>query len=137
MSDELLFVYGTLRQGLVSPMDKLLARHCDFFTTASFQGTLYDVAGYPGVTESNNPANRVVGELYRVRRGRQLWPLLDHYEHCSSAFTKPHQYMRKKRRIMLADDEPLQAWIYLFNWKTGGLRKIASGDYLRYLQDNN
>lgn len=136
MSPELLFVYGTLRRDCISPMDSLLSRHCDFFAPARCQGTLYDIAGYPGVTASNNPHNHVYGELYRVRNARQLWPPLDHYEHCSNAFSKPQQYVRKKQQILYGDNESVRAWLYLYNWKTGGLRKIASGDYLRYLQSN-
>lgn len=137
MSTDLLFVYGTLRQGLNSPMQGLLDRHCEFFAPASFQGTLYDVAGYPGAVDSHKPANRVYGELYYVSNCLQFWPRMDHYEHCSNAFAKPHQYARKIRPVLVGDNEIIQAWIYLFNWKTGALRKITGGDYLQYLPDNH
>jgi|TARA_B110000495_G_C22507421_1_gene310773 gamma-glutamylcyclotransferase (GGCT)/AIG2-like uncharacterized protein YtfP len=134
VSNELLFVYGTLRKGAISPMDKLLSLHCEFFADAFIQGILYDVDGYPGVIESHTLENKVYGELYTIRWASQLWPRLDHYEHCSNAFQKPHEYARKKRPVSLVNGQNIQAWIYLFNWKTGGLLKIPSGDYLSYLQ---
>lgn len=131
--DEYLFVYGTLRMGIYSPMDKLMSLHCQHMSEARFQGNLYDIAGYPGVTDSNTTENYVYGEVFRVQRAKQLWPKLDHYEHCSNAFPRPYEYVRKKRPVLLTNGENLQAWIYLFNWKTGGLLKIPSGDYLEYL----
>ena len=115
-------------------MDKLLARHCEFFADAFMQGILYDVDGYPGVTESVNPADKVYGELYKIQWATQLWPRLDHYEQCSNAFVKPYEYVRKKRTVSLKNGENVQAWIYLFNWKAAGLFRIHSGDYLRYLE---
>lgn len=134
MSDDLLFVYGTLRRGIVSPLDELMAQHCEFHADATMQGILFDVAGYPGAITSTNPANRVIGELYAVRRPRQLWPRLDHYEHCSNAFPKPHEYVRKMRTFSLENGEDIRAWVYLFNWKSGGLFRVQSGDYLQYLR---
>jgi len=137
MPNELIFVYGTLRKELVSPMDKLLTRHCEFFAEAFMQGILYDVGGYPGVTQSVNPADKVYGELYKIQRATKLWPRLDHYEQCSNAFLKPYEYVRKKRPVLLENGEKVQAWIYLFNWKAAGLFRIHSGDYLRYLQGHS
>jgi len=134
MNHEYLFVYGTLRRGATSPMDKLLARHCEFSSEAFIQGVLYDIGGYPGVTESAKPADKVYGDLYKVQWATQMWPKLDYYEHCSNAYVKPHQYARKKRPVSLENGETIQAWVYLFNWKTGGLFKITSGDYLNYLE---
>ena len=137
MKHEYLFVYGTLRKGVTSPMDALLARHCKFYSEAIVRGILYDVGGYPGVIESAKSSDKVYGDLYKVQWASQLWPKLDYYEHCSSAYVKPHQYARKKRAISLDNGETVQAWIYLFNWKTAGLYKIASGDYLSYLKCNS
>jgi gamma-glutamylcyclotransferase (GGCT)/AIG2-like uncharacterized protein YtfP len=135
MNNELIFVYGTLRQGTASPMEKLLARHCTFVAEAFLQGILYDLGGYPGVIESANPTDKVLGELYQIERGYQLWPRLDHYEQCTIDFTEPHEYVRRKRSVLLNHGEQVQAWVYLFNWRADDLVKIASGDYLSYLNN--
>ena len=134
MSNELLFVYGTLRKGAISPLDKFMARHCEFFADAHLQGKLYDIGGYPGATASVNHADKVYGEIYEIKWASQLWPQLDHYEHCSRAFAKPYEYVRGKNSVLLANGEKVQAWVYLFNWKVGGLLRVHSGDYLRYIE---
>ena len=135
MSAEFLFVYGTLRKGFLSPFDERMAQHCKFYADATMQGILFDVTGYPGAVTSTNPANRIVGELYTLKRAQQLWPHLDHYEHCSNAFPKPHEYVRKKTPISPRTGKDVNAWTYLFNWKTGGLLQIKSGDYLNHLKN--
>jgi gamma-glutamylcyclotransferase (GGCT)/AIG2-like uncharacterized protein YtfP len=65
----------------------------------------------------------------------QFWPSLDHYEHCSNAFPKPHEYVRKMQSFSLKNGEEVRAWVYLFNWKSGGLFRVQSGDYLEYLEN--
>lgn len=137
MNNELIFVYGTLRQGTASPMEKLLERHCTFFAEAFLQGILYDLGGYPGVIESIHPTDKVLGELYQVERGYKLWPQLDHYEQCTIDFPEPHEYVRTQRSVFLANGEQVQAWVYLFNWHAGDLKKIASGDYFSYLKSHD
>ncbi|MEZ5524449.1 MAG: gamma-glutamylcyclotransferase family protein [Pseudomonadales bacterium] len=136
MSDELLFVYGTLRRGITSPLDELMAQHCEFRTDATMQGILFDVAGYPGVTESLDPSHRVVGEIYRVLDAQALWPTLDHYEQCSNAYPTPHEYIRKKLTVLTPDGENILAWAYLFNWDASGLLRIDHGDFVKYVINN-
>ncbi len=67
MKDEFLFVYGTLRRDVVGEMYRLLARYSDFVGEATYQGKLYKVTHYPGVVPSNDPADLVQGEVYRIR----------------------------------------------------------------------
>ena len=63
MSD-LLFVYGTLQsQGAAH---HLLVGQATFLGSAWLQGRLYEVGGYPGAVLSDNPRERIHGELYRM-----------------------------------------------------------------------
>jgi len=41
-------------------------RHCEYFSDGCTQGKLYEVNGYPGAIESDNPRDKVCGELYRI-----------------------------------------------------------------------
>ena len=62
-----LFVYGTLMRGFDHPMAQLLSRGADFIGEARCQGRLYLVKHYPGLVLSDDPADVVFGELYRLR----------------------------------------------------------------------
>ena len=66
MSSEFIFVYGTLRKHSANPMHKVLAQNCEYSSNAYLQGKLYEVRGYPGVIESANENDKVIGEVYKV-----------------------------------------------------------------------
>ncbi|MES2604393.1 MAG: GNAT family N-acetyltransferase, partial [Pseudomonadota bacterium] len=61
---EFIFVYGTLRKDTATLMSHLLAQHCELHRMGSMCGVLYEVAGYPGAVQSNDEADRVVGEVH-------------------------------------------------------------------------
>lgn len=128
---EFIFVYGTLRKHAATLMSHLLAQHCEFHATGSMCGVLYEVAGYPGAVQSNDAADRVMGELYRVREHEELLEQLDAYEECGPQFPTPHEYIRKLLPIQLDDGSTVVAWVYVFNRPVEQLQKIVSGDYLQ------
>lgn len=130
MRGELLFVYGTLRRATNGKMARLLARHADYLTEATYQGRLYQVANYPGVVASSNPADRVTGDVYALRAPKTVLPTLDYYEGCGPGFPKPTEYVRLWQDIRLADGTAISAWVFLYNRPTAKLRRISSGDYL-------
>jgi gamma-glutamylcyclotransferase (GGCT)/AIG2-like uncharacterized protein YtfP len=70
MNSDLLFVYGTLMRGFDHPMAKLLSRSADFVGQAQCRGRLYRIKHYPGLLLSDDPADVVFGELYRLRARR-------------------------------------------------------------------
>lgn len=128
--DRLLFVYGTLRCGCESPMRHMLSLHAELIATATFQGRLFSVDGYPGAVPSDNPEERVRGELYRLIDEDYLLKLLDDYEECGPGFPDPHEYVREIREVRMEGGETVHAWIYLYNRPTCDLGLIRSGDFL-------
>ncbi|GAC1630468.1 MAG: hypothetical protein NVS4B4_12840 [Bradyrhizobium sp.] len=72
MIADLLFVYGTLMRGFDHPMAQLLSRSAEFLGEARCRGRLYLVKHYPGLVLSDDPAETVSGELYRLRRPDEL-----------------------------------------------------------------
>ena len=137
VSQALLFVYGTLRQSIRSPMDKLMAQHGELVSSALLSGRLYELGGYPGAVYRPNAIEHVHGDLFNIHRPHQLWPKLDHYELCSPAFKKPWQFVRQKCLVTTPDGDTQQAWVYLYNYKTAGLPEIKSGNYLYFLKNGN
>lgn len=134
MSDEFIFVYGTLRKGTKSAMSLVLDQCCEYSSMGSMQGRLYEVDGYPGAIESDNPGDVVQGELYRINDSEKVLSQLDEYEECSENFPQPREYVRKKILISLSDKGTIPAWIYLYNHDTAGFAQIKNGDYLCYLK---
>ncbi len=134
MSDDYLFVYGTLRRGFENPMAELLARQADFVGLGHFQGRLYDLGSYPGVEASFRSADTVVGDVYRLRRPRYLLNQFDRYEGYDSRNQARSLYLRQNVVITMAEGQTRSAWIYLYNRPLHRSKLIEAGDYLAYLR---
>jgi gamma-glutamylcyclotransferase (GGCT)/AIG2-like uncharacterized protein YtfP len=138
MTPDLLFVYGTLMRGFDHPMARLLSANADFVGEARCRGRLYLVKHYPGLVLSDDPADIVHGELYRLRAPDELLRELDMYEACGEGFAPPTEYLRRMLPVTPADDAagaaslqaPTEAWTYLYNWPVDGLPRIESGRFL-------
>src|SRR5690242_14359920 len=76
----LLFVYGTLRAASGHPMHTRLRAEADFMGAGTFRGRLYDVGTFPGAVASRSNAERVSGEIYRLRDPARAFRMLDAYE---------------------------------------------------------
>src|SRR5229473_2852508 len=85
MISDRLFVYGTLMRGFDHPMAKLLSRSADFIGPAQCCGRLYLIKHYPGLVLSDDPAELVFGELYRLRDRDALLGEFDMYEACGGS----------------------------------------------------
>ncbi|MGR8933010.1 MAG: gamma-glutamylcyclotransferase family protein [Gammaproteobacteria bacterium] len=129
-----LFVYGTLRKGLSSPMSVRLAQAADYIAEGYLQAQLYDVGGYPGAVPSSVAAERVKGDVYRLYRPKETFILLDDYEECTAGHKQPHEYIREMVDIVLPDASTVTAWSYLYNRSAETLAPILSGDYLSFLK---
>jgi gamma-glutamylcyclotransferase (GGCT)/AIG2-like uncharacterized protein YtfP len=64
MSEHLVFVYGTLREGGVRAMS-LVAPNCTDLGRADLHGRLFDLGAFPGL-QLDSSAGLVHGELYQV-----------------------------------------------------------------------
>jgi len=125
-----LFVYGTLMRGFDHPMAKLLSRSADFIGEAKCRGRLYRVKHYPGLVLSEDPADTVFGEVYRLRERDALLCEFDMYEACGEGFAQPTEYVRKMLAVTLDDGSASEAWTYVYNWEVARLPRIASGRFL-------
>ena len=130
MTCDLLFVYGTLMRGFDHPMAQLLSRAADFIGEARCRGRLYRVQHYPALVLSDDPADVVFGELYRLRTPGELLRELDMYEACGEGFAEPTEYVRQMLRITRDGQKADDAWTYVYNWPIARLPRIASGRFL-------
>ena len=78
---------------------------------------------------SDDPADIVFGELYRLRERDALLHEFDMYEACGEVFrSRPNisaGCCRHARRRHAGE-----AWTYVYNWPVTGLPRIASGKFL-------
>ena len=130
MTSDHLFVYGTLMRGFDHPMAQLLSRSADFIGEARCQGRLYRVKHYPALVLSDDPADVVFGELYRLRAPGELLREFDMYEACGEGFAEPTEYVRQLLPVTLDGGVVSEAWTYLYNWPVAHLPRIASGRFL-------
>jgi gamma-glutamylcyclotransferase (GGCT)/AIG2-like uncharacterized protein YtfP len=130
MSDQCLFVYGTLRRNAGHEMFQWLARGSEFVGEATFQGKLYIIRDYPGVVPSHVASDVVHGEMYRLRDPDSLLARLDRYEGCGPSSPEPAQYNRETREVRLLGRETIAAWIYLYARTVEDLELVRSGDFL-------
>jgi gamma-glutamylcyclotransferase (GGCT)/AIG2-like uncharacterized protein YtfP len=121
--ETLVFVYGSLREGMSHPLRNLFVRHGTLLGTGTFQGKLYDLGRYPGAVTSKSKKDRIVGEVFLVKEPAHVLELLDKYE--------GRRFKRELAKVTVEDD-PLTCWIYLYTKSPAGRRLIPSGDYVKY-----
>lgn len=133
--DSLLFVYGTLRRAVNAPAYSLFSDKADLFDHGSIQARMYDFGTYPGVVLSDDPADRVYGEIFVLRTPAETLPLLDQYEGIHGG-TKPwpEQYARLRQTVTSDGHGPLTAWVYAYLLSVEGRQRIDHGDYVRHLR---
>ncbi len=130
MISDRLFVYGTLMRGFDHSMAKLLSGNADFLGEARCRGRLYLIKHYPGLVLSDDPADVVHGELFRLRDRDALLGEFDMYEACGEGFPQPTEYRRQMLPLTLDDGSATDAWTYVYNWDVEKLPRIASGKFL-------
>jgi gamma-glutamylcyclotransferase (GGCT)/AIG2-like uncharacterized protein YtfP len=130
MTSDHLFVYGTLMRGFDHPMAQLLSRSADFIGEARCRGRLYLVKHYPGLVLSDDPADVVFGELYRLRTPAELLREFDMYEACGEGFAEPTEYVRRMIAVTRDGQPAEEAWTYIYNWPVTHLPRIASGRFM-------
>jgi gamma-glutamylcyclotransferase (GGCT)/AIG2-like uncharacterized protein YtfP len=131
MTSDRLFVYGTLMRGYAHPMARLLSANADFLGEVSCRGRLYRVKHYPGLVLSDDAADVVFGELYRLRAVEDLLREFDMYEACGEGFAEPTQYVRRTLPVTLADGSVSEVWTYIYNWPVTDLARIDTGRFLK------
>jgi gamma-glutamylcyclotransferase (GGCT)/AIG2-like uncharacterized protein YtfP len=130
MTSDHLFVYGTLMRGFDHPMARRLSGFADFVGEARCRGRLYLVKHYPGLVLSDDVADVVFGELFRLRQPAESLREFDKYEGCGEGFAEPTQYVRRMLQVTLDGGAMSEAWTYIYNRPVAHLPRIASGRFL-------
>jgi len=137
MNDEnaLLFVYGTLRRAVQAPAYALFANKADFLDQGTVSARMYDLGNYPGIVLSDDPADRVHGELFRLHAPETTFSLLDQYEGIHGGSKPwPEQYGRVQQAVRSAAHGVVTAWVYIYLLSVDGKPRLVHGDYVLHLR---
>jgi gamma-glutamylcyclotransferase (GGCT)/AIG2-like uncharacterized protein YtfP len=121
-----LFAYGTLRRGAREPARELLAGHAMFVGMGWIRAKLYDLGAYPGAVPSEQPTDRVYGEIHRLRQAAAVFKRLDQYE--------GEHFKRQQVSVSVSTGKKISAWVYLYRGPVKETKRIPSGDYLAFSQ---
>jgi gamma-glutamylcyclotransferase (GGCT)/AIG2-like uncharacterized protein YtfP len=127
-----LFVFGTLLSAYDHPMSRRLSAEARLVGAARCRGRLYLVRHYPGMVLSDDVAEQVHGEVFRMHDAAALLRVLDSYEGCAPGATEPTEYVRGRVPVSLDDGRAIEAWTYVYNWPVAHLPLIASGKFLEH-----
>ncbi|NUO78710.1 gamma-glutamylcyclotransferase [candidate division KSB1 bacterium] len=126
----LLFVYGSLMQGMERAGFMSNPYKAVFVSTGVAHGTLYDFGAFPVMKESNN-GSLVHGEVYELFDPQTFFDTLDLIEGYWPAQPERSLYVRKLIMVTTPEGEK-SAWAYVLNQQFADLRKIPSGDFRQY-----
>jgi gamma-glutamylcyclotransferase (GGCT)/AIG2-like uncharacterized protein YtfP len=118
---DLLFVYGTLRQGLARGEASVLVHDLESIGAATVRGLLYDLGSYPGMVVGDGVVH---GDLLRVTDPARL-TALDAYEECGGSAPLFQRTVTTAHR----QGGSVTAWVYLYARPIADGTRIEHGDY--------
>lgn len=133
-----LFVYGSLRSGFHNPVYNYLTQYFTLMGEAVVKGQFFDTGQYP-VAMPTTEDHFLTGELYVINNPEEFaWAIgqLDDYEGMNGEADEPILYRRELADVF-QNGQPGKAWIYWYNGSVDNMRRIETGDVLKYLQDKN
>ena len=77
-------------------------------------GRVFDLGAYPGAIFLENSDKYVTGHVFKMHRPELVLSVLDEYEGVGERFTKPNEYVREERPVLI-EQEVLKCWVYLYN----------------------
>ncbi|AUS04017.1 gamma-glutamylcyclotransferase family protein [Pseudotamlana carrageenivorans] len=129
---EYLLVYGTLQKESQNSMSKYLAAHGQFVARGCFQGKLYQVSWFPGAVVSSNILEKVYGSIFKIDTSENVFKVLDAYEGIGRVPKASDLFKRESVHAMLDDGTTIETWVYLYNRSVNHLKRISSGDFLKF-----
>ncbi|HAA13571.1 MAG TPA: gamma-glutamylcyclotransferase [Cytophagales bacterium] len=123
-----LFVYGTLSRNGNTPEAERFHQEADFLELGSIPGKLFRIGDYPGAMyDTANRADRIEGEIWRMKDPVATLAWLDEYEGSSSQDPEPHEFIRRIIPVSPEDGYHLACHAYLYNWFVDGRPQIPEG----------
>ncbi|WP_025742597.1 gamma-glutamylcyclotransferase family protein [Aquimarina pacifica] len=133
LSENHLFVYGTLMSNFNNVHSQLLRARCDYIGKGSFHGYLFDLGYYPGVIFDPKSKYAVHGEIYHLGSNQEMvLEKLDTYEGITDSEVN-NEYKRIVIPV-LSSKTILPCWVYVLTQKPINSVTITSGSYGQYIE---
>jgi gamma-glutamylcyclotransferase (GGCT)/AIG2-like uncharacterized protein YtfP len=128
---DLVFFYGTLMTGFDRRRRLGIDDKMRYRGRGWIRGALFDVGLYPAAVPADD--GWVWGEVFEMLETDAVLQSLDEIEGYRPGEPDSSLYIRRQVPVTLPGDESDQAWVYFYNAPLGKAPRIASGDYLEYL----
>jgi gamma-glutamylcyclotransferase (GGCT)/AIG2-like uncharacterized protein YtfP len=128
---ELVFFYGTLMTGFDRRRRLGIDDSLRYRGRGWIQAALFDVGLYPAAVPADE--GHVWGEVFELLEPAAALQSLDEIEGFRPDEPDASLYIRRQVPVTLPADERRDAWVYFYNAPLGKAPRIASGDYLEYL----
>jgi very-short-patch-repair endonuclease/gamma-glutamylcyclotransferase (GGCT)/AIG2-like uncharacterized protein YtfP len=129
LGENLLFIYGTLLPGVELAEMSAVCGQLKTLGPAVVRGKLYDLGPYPGVILDS--AGTTQGQIVHVPTN-EVWKTLDEYEACPLPDSPDGLFRRVRTSAMLANGEPIDCWIYVYNRPLNGSAIVEGGCWLTH-----
>jgi gamma-glutamylcyclotransferase (GGCT)/AIG2-like uncharacterized protein YtfP len=129
MQTENLFVYGRLMSNQNNLMSSYLNNNTHFIGEGFIFGRLYDLGKYPGFIPSNNPDEKVFGEIYELTNAAEIFKVVDDFEESWPLYSEDSEYKRIIFPVFY-NNNILKCWVYVYNWTVDENKQIKSGKFV-------
>jgi len=131
----LLFVYGTLMQGMDNARFLQSSNRARYLGKAKIRGFIYDLGEFPGFIPQagdvqDDEVHWVHGELYHLENSTVLLDTLDVIEGVNPFYPERSLFVRKLLPAEFRGQETM-VWVYVFNQPRDRFSIIPSGDFRR------
>lgn len=128
-----LFVYGSLRSGLLNPILCHITRYFVFDGMGSIQGNLYDMGEYPGAVPCTED-HLIVGEVYHIANVDEFEKAMEVIDDYEGLIVEPGEVplFRREPVQVLFRNTTVVAWMYWYNTEITNRARIESGDFVAY-----
>jgi gamma-glutamylcyclotransferase (GGCT)/AIG2-like uncharacterized protein YtfP len=123
-TQELVFVYGTLRRG---GSNHFRMDGAEFVSNGRIVGKLYRIDWYPGLVLDES-GDDIFGEVYAV--DAEMLGNLDSFENVAADDLEGSEYRRVPASVILPNGESLTAWIWEWLGATDEANRLPGGDWI-------
>ena len=131
MSNDYLFVYGTLRAGYDLDLKRKIKQNLKYMGKGKIEARLFDLGEYPGAVKTKK-GDEVIGDIFQINDPDKVLKILDRYEGFNKNKIENSEFVRSKNQVKI-NGKSIDAWVYWYNLQPDKKSRIKNKDYLNYL----
>lgn len=93
-------------------------------------GSLFQVAGFPGLVYDAKRQSRAFGEIYLIKEKKRFFEEMDKYELAHPNYQGPDaMFHRRVRPALISHNFIIPCWVYEYIGETKNLQRIRNGRF--------